>query len=165
MLLMLAIMLISSNFNGTYKNKYSTLSNQQVIISKYSALESVLKSNSSKDLEIYRKANNITKDIILILTNTSKGRDIYSDKIVTLSCNHLKILDSYWLVNSENKFGFSVQAKKWFEEQNFDKLTEKLGWKSDNKQNLPLGYFPKDIIVDSDRQMSRFFSRLKECNI
>lgn len=58
---------------------------------------------------------------------------IYFTEIESLSSIDLQTINALWLAHSNSRFGFSVQREVWLGVgKNWDKLWEKIGWKSGN---------------------------------
>ncbi len=58
---------------------------------------------------------------------------LYFTEVESFPSTDLYTLDRLWLINSEGKFGFSVQRKIWLSVgKDFAQLWSKIGWKSDN---------------------------------
>lgn len=57
---------------------------------------------------------------------------LYFSEVDRFPVDDLKTLDTLWRVHSQGKFGYSVQRGIWLSVgKNWDKLWEKIGWRSD----------------------------------
>lgn len=58
---------------------------------------------------------------------------LYFSEVETFPIADLKTINSLWLIHSQGKFGFSVQRDLWLSlGKNWDKLWQKIGWKTGN---------------------------------
>ena len=153
-------------------------------INRYSQLQELLKQGNFKD------ADHETSRVILDAVNRTRD-DLNPDDMKKLPCNILQVIDRLWQDYSDNRFGFSVQLRLYYEvggsidtlrSQNMS-ILEKYGdrvswrqegqWQGGNYDNLdftlsaPEGCFPA-IWWKSPYgfKMATFcFMRLIECDL
>lgn len=66
-------------------------------------------------------------------TSAIERKWIYFTEVESFPTTDLRTLDKLWLMNSEGKFGFSVQRRIWLSVgKDFSKLWTKINWKSGN---------------------------------
>ncbi|MEO0396175.1 MAG: GUN4 N-terminal ARM-like repeat domain-containing protein [Cyanobacteria bacterium P01_A01_bin.137] len=71
---------------------------------------------------------------------------VYFTEVDSFPVNDLLTIDRLWRVYSEDRFGFSKQRELWLGlNQNWDRLWEKLSWKSDNIWTRYPGEFVWDL--------------------
>ncbi|MEM8831395.1 MAG: GUN4 N-terminal ARM-like repeat domain-containing protein [Cyanobacteria bacterium P01_G01_bin.19] len=70
---------------------------------------------------------------------------VYFTEVESFPVTDLRTLDRLWLMNSEGKFGFSVQRKIWLSVgKDFARLWTKIDWKKDNIWTR----YPKEFVWD-----------------
>ncbi|QFS47996.1 GUN4 domain-containing protein [Nostoc sphaeroides] len=121
----------------------------------YEALNVALQ--ASKWLE----GNHETYKLFMALSGKQEGEYITEAEIKNISCEALQIIDNLWLINSNNRFGLSIQKLIYYNDKNKKSdihLAEKMGWLKDGKWlnydefresfagHVPTGYLP--ICVD-----------------
>ena len=120
-------------------------------IYRYERLQTLLKEGK------WLEADKETSRLILAIAGETDIERLRPDEIENLDCSELQVIDRLWLTYSDNRFGFSVQAKIYQElggsiettiEQNAD-ITEQWGdrlkWRKDGqwRRCTDLEYSPK----------------------
>jgi AAA-like domain/GUN4-like len=82
----------------------------------------------------WQEADERTWEIMLFVANRENEGWLYYLQINNFSCPVLKQIDDYWVQNSNNNFGFSVQKKIW--EETGNRLGIKLDdWNDNDRKN------------------------------
>ena len=107
-------------------------------IYRYETLQDFLKEGN------WLAADRETVTLILAIARSAKLEDLRPDEIERIDCSELQVIDRLWLTYSDNRFGFSVQAKIYQElggskqttiEQNtelIEKWGDRLGWRKED---------------------------------
>lgn len=97
-----------------------------------------------------------------------------------LPCQDLKTLDSLWVKYSNNRFGFSVQARIYLEvEEDYQEFCNQVGWLHYIPRNpaesfrynfnIPIGHLPTRIWVINGRKwwlhLQTITTRLQQCSL
>ena len=120
---------------------------------RYERLQTLLKEGK------WLEADKETSRLILAIAGETDIERLRPDEIENISCSELQVIDRLWLTYSDNRFGFSVQAKIYQElggsiettiEQNAD-ITERWGdrlkWRENDRWRkcTDLEYSPKAV--------------------
>ena len=84
----------------------------------YNALEYSLKNQS------WREADQLTNELMILIANRIETGSLEIEDIKKFSCSDLKKIDNYWVQNSDERFGFSVQKQIWLDRGNRLGFTE-----------------------------------------
>jgi hypothetical protein len=104
----------------------------------------------------FLESDRLTMEKLCELAGTAlnKRKWLYFTEVAELPVTDLQTINNLWLLNSQGKFGFSVQRELWLAlNQDFPKLWEVIGWKSGNNWtrypnqftwnlNAPKGHLP-----------------------
>nr|YP_010728580.1 hypothetical protein P6G74_pgp014 [Phymatolithon calcareum]WEA76931.1 hypothetical protein [Phymatolithon calcareum] len=97
----------------------------------------------------FKQANQLTQKYLRELAGLNHRNDrqwLYFTDILNLPSRDLKTIDTLWRIYSEGQFGFSIQRQIWlYNDQNWDKLWHRIGWKIDN---IALRY-PHEFVWDN----------------
>jgi hypothetical protein len=144
------------------------------VSSRYSKLSSLLASGN------WQEADKETKYLILLMT---QNFSILNEQAISqMSCQTLSAIDQLWRSNSQDRFGFAIQARKWrtmfgnkFEtnNRNFEDFATELGWRDrgiflptdriNYSLTAPKGHLPK-LFLDGPI-WGRFIQHLDSCKI
>lgn len=121
---------------------------------KYIALRHFLKRQQ------WQLADLKTRELMLAITGANERQDILltEQDLKEFSCIHLQTIDQLWLKYSQKKFGFTIIAQIYSQEnKDYFKLAEKVGWyhkkewiKYDNinyNNNAPIGHLPLTWLI------------------
>jgi len=72
----------------------------------------------------WREADTKTYELMLYVADREQQGFLRIQDIDRFSCSNLKKIDHYWLLNSNDRFGYSVQKKIWVETENLLGITE-----------------------------------------
>jgi len=141
----------------------------------------------------WKEADQETLERMCEVIGQQRRSNFTTQDIQTFPCTDLQTIDQLWVMYSQGKFGFSVQAQLWKKygslteasfNPNWEKFGEALGWK--NRENwidrsrlissnaAPNGHFPSAIgfvshglahIGQGAPQIATLASRLTECKI
>nr|YP_010471003.1 hypothetical protein N4M48_pgp189 [Synarthrophyton patena]UVF62832.1 hypothetical protein [Synarthrophyton patena] len=105
----------------------------------------------------FKKANNLTQKYLRELAGLNNKNDrqwLYFTDILRIPAKDLQTIDTLWKIYSEGQFGFSIQRNIWlYNNQNWDKLWHRIGWKINNTtvrypnefvwdNTAPIGHLP-----------------------
>lgn len=138
----------------------------------------------------WRKANELTRDLLLQATNRQEQGWFSPEDINKLACQDLATLDRLWRNYSNNRFGFSVQYGIFVETGNkpgrllasesYDQFGDRVGWREDNQWisfienldyslNAPVGHLPNPRseyeITGSRLNFTALTQRLVDCKM
>lgn len=143
------INLIKTKINDYFKEGVVKLKSSNNI--NYTELNESLIGNN------FKKADLITQRCLHELAGLNKktGRQwLYFTDILNLPSQDLQTIDKLWTIYSKGKFGFSIQRSIWlYNDQNWDKLWHRIGWKINNialrypheftwDNTAPIGHLP-----------------------
>ncbi len=138
----------------------------------------------------WRKANEVTKDLLLQATGREQQGWFSPQDIDQLACQDLDTLDRLWRQYSNNRFGFSIQYAIFVETGNkpgrllasetYDQFGDRVGWREDNQWiafvgnldfslNAPVGHLPNPRseyeITGGRLNYTALTKRLVDCKI
>lgn len=105
----------------------------------------------------FKQANQLTQKYLCELAGLKQNNDrqwLYFTDILNLPSKDLKTIDMLWKIYSKGQFGFSIQRNIWlYNDQNWDKLWHRIGWKINNiavrypngfvwDNTAPIGHLP-----------------------
>nr|AYR05957.1 hypothetical protein [Lithothamnion sp.] len=97
----------------------------------------------------FKQANQLTQKYLRELAGLKHNNDrqwLYFTDILNLPSKDLKTIDMLWKIYSKGQFGFSIQRNIWlYNDQNWDKLWHRIGWKINN---IAVRY-PNEFVWDS----------------
>jgi hypothetical protein len=96
----------------------------------------------------YETADRLTLQILCQLAGPAAvaRKWVYFTEVNTIPIAEMQLLDILWRVYSEDKFGFSKQREIWLSvNRNWERLWEKLAWKSGNLWTRYPGEFIWDL--------------------
>lgn len=108
-------------------------------IYRYETLQNLLKA------EEWLAADQETVQLILAIVGEANLENLRPEEIALIDCSELQVIDRLWMNYSDDRFGFSVQAKIYqdlggdeqstIEQDNelIEKWGDKLGWRNDGK--------------------------------
>ncbi len=120
----------------------------------------------------YQAADKLTSQKMCVAAGNGASERgwLYFTDVDQIAPVDLAAIDQLWLVYSENKFGFSMQRKLWLGlNKNWDKLWQKIGWKSDGKFtrypdgfswdiSAPKGHLPLSNQIRGNKTIKAIFS-------
>ncbi|MBW4576139.1 MAG: GUN4 domain-containing protein [Aphanothece sp. CMT-3BRIN-NPC111] len=95
----------------------------------------------------FLSADELTRQKLCELAGNSavQRKWVYFTEVENFPIVDLQTINTLWLVNSEGKFGFSVQRDLWLSTgKNWEKLWSKIGWKTGNNWTR----YPNDFTWD-----------------
>nr|AYR06361.1 hypothetical protein [Renouxia sp.] len=143
-------------FKYLYLSNYIEIKKQ----TQYYFNEGIVKLKSSADIdymplqhslihENFQHADRLTHLYLCELAGLNKTTDrkwLYFTDILGLPSEDLRTIDMLWKIHSKGKFGFSIQRHIWLSNnQNWDKLWHKIGWKTNNTSLR----YPNEFIWDT----------------
>jgi predicted 3-demethylubiquinone-9 3-methyltransferase (glyoxalase superfamily) len=123
----------------------------------------------------FEAANTETKRLLFAITNSPSSNDRFSKgDSQKIDCQGLKKIDELWKKYSHSKFGLSVQKNIFLDVQDWNRFSEKVGWRLNGKlvedrgqlnYNLdaPIGHLPGTLFWIT--QDSDFYAGISSCNI
>ena len=168
------------------KEKIASLEEKLLRVSniyRYETLQNLLKENK------WLEADKETVRLILAIAGQEKIENLRPEEIALIDCSELQVIDRLWQNYSDDRFGFSIQAKIYQDlggdeqttiEQNTDlieKWGDKLGWRKsgnwlkcsdlDYSEDAAKGGLP-GLWWNSpygSKMTNYFLARLMKCNI
>lgn len=152
---------------------------------RYSRLQQLLEKGD------FRSADEETTKIMLEVTGQER-ENLTPDNVAKYPCNSLSVIDQLWQKYSENKFGFSMQLKAYYEvggsidtirtqdTKILGQFANAVGWLDENQQPKFEDYDNWDFSLSSPdgcfpahwwkspyglKMVTFFFSRLISCNL
>lgn len=99
--------------------------------------------------ENFQHADRLTDLCLRKLAGLNKTNDrkwLYFTDVLHLPSEDLRTIDMLWKIHSKGKFGFSIQRNIWLSNnQNWEKLWHKIGWKINNTSLR----YPNEFIWDT----------------
>ena len=124
------------------KEKIASLEEKLLRVSniyRYETLQNLLKENK------WLEADKETVRLILAIAGEEEIENLRPEEIAAIDCSELQVIDRLWLNYSDDRFGFSIQAKVYQDLGGDEQSTieqdakliqqwgDKLGWRKDGK--------------------------------
>lgn len=124
------------------KEKIAILEEKLLLVSnvyRYETLQNLLKEKK------WLEADQETVKLILVIAGQAQLENLRPEEINNLDCSELQVIDRLWLTYSDNRFGFSIQAKMYQDLGGSEQTTieqdaelieqwgDKLGWRKSGK--------------------------------
>jgi serine/threonine protein kinase len=125
----------------------------------------------------WQAADSETWSLIRQLLNKPPQSYVFSSELARLSCDDLQTIDQFWQHYSQGRFGFTVQAILYCdEEKDYGRFCDRVGWSQDNrtdspknwrfKLSAPMGHLPSRIAIGGQqwwRHLAVLTEKLESC--
>ncbi|WP_198648685.1 GUN4 domain-containing protein [Cyanothece sp. BG0011] len=167
-----------SNFNLSYPSEPISIELKSAKGIDYTQLNNLLQ------IQKWKEADEETASIMYQIINSDRIKESSIENIKTFPCEDLKTINKLWVTYSNEKFGFSVQAKiyiddlgatKQYDEKIWQQFGDRVGWRQDgywindlnptveSLDTKPVGYFPHSFFKDGEDRCWLILFRMKAC--